>query len=88
MSEMTNLVETIVKALVDNTEAVEVTEIGESRSRIIELKVAREDVGKIIGKRGIHAQALRTIMFAAGGKLNGNWILEIIEGHLPRGYRR
>ncbi len=73
------LVETIVKALVDKPEEVEVTEVQGQHSCVIELKVAREDIGKVIGKRGVHAQAIRTIITAAGGKKKKRYVLEIIE---------
>jgi uncharacterized protein len=74
-----NLVETIVKALVDCPEEVEVTEVKGQHSCVIELKVAREDIGKVIGKRGVHAQAIRTIITAAGGKRKMRYVLEILE---------
>lgn len=73
------LVETIVKALVDRPEEVEVTEVQGQHSCVIELVVAREDLGKVIGKRGVHAQAMRTIITAAGGKKKKRYILEIVE---------
>ena len=76
---MKELVETIVKAMVDRPEEVEVTEVVGAYSCIIELKVAREDIGKVIGKRGVHAQAIRTIITAAGGKLKKRYVLELIE---------
>jgi uncharacterized protein len=73
------LVETIVKAMVDHPDEVEVYEVVGAHSCIIELKVAQSDVGKIIGKRGVHAQAIRTLIAAAGGKLKKRYVLEIIE---------
>lgn len=76
---MKQLVETIVKALVDCPDDVEVTEIEGRHSSVIELTVAREDIGKVIGKRGVHAQAIRTIITAAGGKKKKRYVLEIIE---------
>lgn len=76
---MKNLVETIVKALVDRPEEVVVTEVKGQHSCVIELKVAREDIGKVIGKRGVHAQAIRTIITAAGGKRKMRYVLEILE---------
>jgi uncharacterized protein len=78
---MKELVEMIVKAMVDRPEAVEVFEVTGQHSCIIELKVAQEDIGKVIGKRGAHAQALRTIIMAAGGKLKKRYVLEIIEAN-------
>ncbi len=76
---MKELVEMIVKALVDQPDAVEVTEIKGNHAHVIELSVAKEDLGKVIGKGGLHANAIRTILAAASGKENKRYILEIIE---------
>ncbi len=76
---MRELVEMIVKALVDSAEDVEITEIKGNHAHVIELKVAKEDLGKVIGKGGAHASAIRTILAAASGKENKRYILEIIE---------
>ncbi len=76
---MRSLVEMIVKALVDRPEAVEINETVGAHVHILELKVAREDLGKVIGKRGAHASAIRTILSAASGKDDKRYILEIIE---------
>ena len=73
------LVEMMVKALVDFPDDVVVTEVVGQHSSVIELQVAQEDVGKVIGKKGAHAQALRTIVSAAGGKQKKRYVLEIIE---------
>jgi len=73
------LVELIVKALVDNTENVQVSQLEGEQSSIIEVKVAQEDIGKIIGKRGRTAQAIRVILGAAGMKLKKRFNLEIID---------
>jgi len=73
------LVEIMAKALVDNPDQVSITEIPSERALIIELKVAKEDIGKIIGKKGRNVQAMRTILNAASGKLRKRVILEIIE---------
>jgi len=73
------LVELIVKALVDDTENVQVTQLEGEQSSIIEVKVAQEDIGKIIGKRGRTAQAIRVILGAAGMKLKKRFNLEIID---------
>jgi predicted RNA-binding protein YlqC (UPF0109 family) len=73
------LVEMMVKSLVDKPDEVVVTEVEGRHSAVIELVVAREDIGKVIGKKGAHAQALRTIISAAGGKRKKRYILEIIE---------
>jgi len=73
------LVESIAKALVDNPDKVQVTQLDGERSSIIELKVAQEDLGKIIGKQGRNAQAIRVIVSSAGMKLKKRLNLEIIE---------
>jgi predicted RNA-binding protein YlqC (UPF0109 family) len=73
------LVELIAKALVDNPDQVQVSQLDGEQSSIIELKVAQEDVGKVIGKHGGHAQAIRVILGAAGMKLKKRFILEIID---------
>ena len=76
---MKELVELIAKALVDNSDKVQVSQIDGEQSSIIELKVAPEDVGKIIGKQGGNIQAIRVILGAAGMKLKKRFILELIE---------
>ena len=78
-SAMKELVETIVRAMVDRPDEVVVTEVQGQHACIIELVVAKEDVGKVIGKRGAHAQALRTLISAAGGKRKKRYVLEIVE---------
>lgn len=76
---MKELVEFIAKALVDNPDEVIVSEIEGSQSIIIELKVASEDMGKIIGKQGRIAKAIRTVVKAAAIKDNKRIIVEIIQ---------
>lgn len=76
---MKELVELIAKSLVDNLEKVQVFQIDGEQSSIIELKVAPEDVGKVIGKQGRNVQAIRIILGAAGTKLKRRFNLEIIE---------
>ncbi len=76
---MKELLERIVKALVDRPEAVEIREIAGSHLHVFELKVAKEDLGKVIGKGGAHASAIRTILSAASGKEKKRYVLEIIE---------
>ena len=73
------LVELIVKSLVDNPDKVKVTQLDGEQSSIIELAVAPEDMGKVIGKQGRNAQALRVIVAAAGMKLKKRVNLEILE---------
>ena len=76
---MKELVELIAKSLVDNPDKVQVSQIDGEQSSIIELKVAPEDVGKVIGKQGRNVQAVRIILGAAGMKLKKRFILELIE---------
>jgi len=73
------LIELIAKSLVDNPDKVRVSQLDGEQSSIIELKVAQEDMGKVIGKQGRTAQAIRVILGAAGMKLKKRFILEIIE---------
>ena len=76
---MKELVELIVKSLVDNPDKVKVTQLDGEQSSIIELAVAPEDMGKVIGKQGRNAQAIRIIVAAAGMKLKKRVNLEILE---------
>lgn len=76
---MGELVEYIAKALVDNPDEVSVNEVEGSQSIIIELKVAPEDMGKIIGKQGRIAKAIRTVVKAAAIKENKRVVVEIIQ---------
>jgi hypothetical protein len=76
---MGELVETIAKALVDNPDQVKVNEIEGTQSIIIELKVAEEDMGKVIGKQGRIAKAIRTVVKAAAIKENKRVVVEIIQ---------
>jgi uncharacterized protein len=76
---MKELVSYIAKALVDKPEEVTVTEIEGEQTSVIELKVAKEDLGKVIGKQGRTARAMRTILSAASTKIHKRSVLEIIE---------
>lgn len=76
---MKNLMETLAKALVDHPDQVKVTEVEGENTSVIELAVAKEDLGKIIGKQGRTARALRTILAAASAKIKKRAVLEIIE---------
>ena len=76
---MKELIELIAQSLVDNPDRVQVSQIDGEQSSIIELKVAPEDVGKVIGKQGRNVQAIRIILGAAGMKLKKRFILELIE---------
>jgi hypothetical protein len=76
---MKDLIEYIAKALVDKPDQVSVTEVDGSQTAVLELKVAKEDLGKIIGKQGRTARAMRTILSAASAKLQRRTVLEIVE---------
>ncbi|MDP2991872.1 MAG: KH domain-containing protein [Deltaproteobacteria bacterium] len=76
---MKELIRYIARALVDNPDAVEVNEIDGEQTSVIELKVAKEDLGKVIGKQGRTARSMRTILSAASTKLRKRSVLEIIE---------
>ena len=73
------LIEAIVQALVDKPDEVQIKEVIGEHAHVLELVVAKEDLGKVIGKGGAHASAIRTIMAAASGKEKKRYILEIIE---------
>jgi predicted RNA-binding protein YlqC (UPF0109 family) len=73
------LIQAIVQALVDKPEQVQIKEVIGEHAHVLELSVAKEDLGKVIGKGGAHASAIRTIMAAASGKEKKRYILEIIE---------
>ncbi len=76
---MKELVEYIAQALVDNPEEVKVTEISGEQTAVLELKVAQPDLGKVIGKQGRTAKAIRTILAASSTKQGKRYVLEIIE---------
>ena len=76
---MKEIVEVIARALVDEPDVVSVTEVNGAHSSIVELKVAKGDIGKIIGKRGQTVGALRTILGAVSGKNKKHTVLEIVE---------
>ena len=76
---MKELLEVIVKAIVDRPEGVKINEIIGTHTHVLELEVAKEDLGKVIGKRGAHASAIRTILSAASGKDDKRYLLEILE---------
>ena len=78
-----DLVDYLARGLVDKPEEVEVEEISEPDALVFELKVAEEDLGKVIGKQGRTARSLRTIVGAAGMKFNKRHTVEIIEEELP-----
>ncbi|HEV7376897.1 MAG TPA: KH domain-containing protein [Pyrinomonadaceae bacterium] len=76
---MRETVEMIVKALVDETEAVEVREVERRDALLIEVRVAEADMGKLIGRQGRTVRALRSLLYAASVKQNRRYILEIVE---------
>ena len=78
-TSMKDLVTYIAKALVDEPDKVSVTEVEGEQTSVIELKVAKEDLGKVIGKQGRTARAMRTILSAASTKIRKRSVLEIIE---------
>jgi predicted RNA-binding protein YlqC (UPF0109 family) len=73
------LIHYIAQALVDNPEEVSVNEIEGAQTTVLELKVAKSDLGKVIGKQGRTAQAIRTILMAISAKIKKRVVLEIVE---------
>ncbi len=76
---MKELIKYIAQSLVDNPDKVEITEIIGEQTSVIELRVAKEDLGKIIGKQGRTAYAIRTILSAVSAKEHKRGVLEILE---------
>ena len=76
---MRDLIYYIAKALVDHPDQVSVNEVEGNQTSVLELKVAKEDLGKVIGKQGRTARAMRTILSAASAKIKKRTVLEIIE---------
>ena len=76
---MKDLITEIGKALVDQPEEVSVNEMGAGDTIIMEVRVAKTDIGKVIGKQGRTVQAIRTVLRAAAGKSRKRYILEIVE---------
>lgn len=76
---MKELIEMIAKALVDNPEEVHVAEVAGEQTTVLELRVAQSDLGKVIGKQGRTARAIRTLLGAAGMKERKRYVLEILE---------
>lgn len=76
---MKDLVKLIAQALVDYPEQVSVLEVEGNQTSVLELKVAKEDLGKVIGKQGRTARAIRTLLSAASAKIKKRTVLEIIE---------
>jgi len=79
MSAMKDLLVEIAKALVDNPEDVKVQEVEGEQTTVLELRVKTEDLGKVIGRQGRTARAIRTLLGAAGMKVQKRFVLEILE---------
>jgi predicted RNA-binding protein YlqC (UPF0109 family) len=78
-NSLREVIETIAKALVDNPEEVSVKELDGEATIVLELRVSPNDLGKVIGKQGRTARAMRTILRGAGMKLKKRFMLEILE---------
>jgi predicted RNA-binding protein YlqC (UPF0109 family) len=76
---MKDLIGYIAQALVDHPEQVNVTEVEGDQTTVLELKVAKEDIGKVIGKQGRTVRSMRTILNAASAKIKKRTVLEIVE---------
>ncbi len=76
---MRDLIESIAKALVDKPEEVQVSEVAGEETVAIELRVSQEDLGRVIGRKGQTAIAMRTILNAAGTRSGRKYLLEILE---------
>jgi len=76
---MKDLITNIARALVDNPDEVSVAELVGNHTSVLELRVAKEDIGKVIGKQGRTAQAMRTILSSVSGKAKKRTVLEIID---------
>jgi predicted RNA-binding protein YlqC (UPF0109 family) len=74
-----DLIHAIAMELVDNPDQVEVTEVGEDNNTVLELRVAKDDIGKVIGKEGRTAQSMRTILTAVSTKLGRRAHLDIVD---------
>ena len=79
MSQLREFVEFMAKSIVDSPEEVQVTEVAGEKTTVIELRVASEDLGKVIGKQGRTAKAIRSILSAAAAKIKKRAVLEILE---------
>jgi len=79
VSAMKDLLTEIAKALVDHPEDVQVTEVEGEQTTVLELRVRTDDLGKVIGRNGRTARAIRTLLAAAGMKVKKRFVLEILE---------
>lgn len=78
-TSMKEYIENIVKVLVDNPDEIDLKEIAGSRTTVFELRVAKSDLGKVIGKQGNTARAIRTLLAAVGARQGHRAVLEILE---------
>lgn len=78
-TNMRDLVDAIVRSLVDKVDQVEIQEILGTQANVIELKVAKEDIGKVIGRSGRTAEAIRTLVNCGAAKLNKRYTLHIVD---------
>ena len=76
---MRDTIEMVVKALVDDSDAVDVREMDRNGTTRIEVRVAQPDMGKVIGKQGRTVRALRSLVYAAGVKQNRRYVLDVVE---------
>ncbi len=76
---MRETIELVVKALVDDADAVDVREIERNNTTRIEVRVAQSDMGKVIGKQGRTVRALRSLVYAVGIKHNRRFVLDVVE---------
>lgn len=74
-----DLIEYVARSLVDSPDKIQITEISGEQTNVIELKVAKEDIGKVIGRSGRTADALRTILNCGAAKMGKRYILQIID---------
>lgn len=79
LSDLSKMIEHMARMLVDLPDQVEINEIAGENTTVIELKVAKEDLGKVIGKQGRTARAVRTVLNGASTKLRKRTVLEIVE---------
>ena len=76
---MREIIEKVVKAIVDSQDDVHINEVDGGRTKIIELRVAKDDIGKVIGKKGHTISAIRTLLASASGKEKVRYVLELLE---------
>ena len=87
LAQMSQMVNSIAQALVDRPEDVRVRGVEGTNTMVLELRVAKEDVGKVIGQHGRTANAIRTLVKAVSAKIKKRTVLEIIDGQPPAATR-